>query len=107
MVCVGRVDSLRIYFPVHCRIGSLENEGETDIEADTVHCRIGSLEIIKQKHWQEANVHCRIGSLEKRLALLDVDVLVHCRIGSLEKLHTQVQLGSFCSLPHRQFRNAH
>ncbi len=45
MVCVGRVDSLRIYFPVHCRIGSLEMTSIIIIMMLMVHCRIGSLEI--------------------------------------------------------------
>ena len=45
MVCVGRVDSLRIYFPVHCRIGSLEITNPLVVLFANVHCRIGSLEI--------------------------------------------------------------
>ena len=45
MVCVGRVDSLRFYFPVHCRIGSLETDNIKTVWPHRVHCRIGSLEI--------------------------------------------------------------
>ena len=31
---------------VHCRIGSLEEEADVDLQRILVHCRIGSLEVI-------------------------------------------------------------
>ena len=49
-----------------------------------VHCRIGSLEKNGQERYTTEIVHCRIGSLERGSLIVPMAYRVHCRIGSLE-----------------------
>ena len=70
-----------------------------------VHCRIGSLEEAMETDLNGARVHCRIGSLEGDQEVMAWAQHVHCRIGSLEVV-ALVYLVILCSsLPHRQLRS--
>ena len=49
---------------VNCRVGSLEIEGATRKDKQSVNCRVGSLENCLSTSSGTGNVNCRVGSLE-------------------------------------------